>query len=127
MSTRAGRGHVLAGALLFLAQLGGGGTSFNSAVDQIERSVTRPVPQAPPAPVEPSPNVWVPDRFLPDPAQGGTSLVPGHWDRRLSDGQYYAPPSTACNSGTGACATAPAGVRPAPDSRTAPSDTLMAP
>src|SRR6266852_4659144 len=110
MSTRVGRGHALAGALLFLAQLGGGGTSFNSAVDQIERSVTRPVPQAPAAPVEQSPNVWVPDRFLPDPAQGGTSLVPGHWDRRLSDGQYYAPPSTACNSASGACSTAPAGV-----------------
>ena len=49
MSTRVGRGHALVGALLLLAQLGGGGTSFNSAVDQIERSVTRPVPQAPAA------------------------------------------------------------------------------
>ena len=36
------------------------------------------------------------DRYLADPMQGGTSsFVPGHWERRLSDGQYYAPGVTA--------------------------------
>ena len=69
----------------------------------------------------------VPDRVVPDPAQGGTSLVPGHWDRRLSDGQYDAPPSTVCNSASGACSTAPAGVRPPPGTPSAPFDPLMAP
>jgi len=126
MLTQVVRGHALVGALLVLAQLGGG-MRGRSPVEQIERSVTRPVPQAPAAPVERSPNVWVPDRYLADPMQGGTSFVPGHWERRLSDGQYYAPPSTVCNSVSAACSTAPAGVRPPPDMRSAPVDPRMAP
>jgi len=117
--------HTLAGALLLLAQLGGS-SSFNSAVDQIERSVTRPVPQAPAAPVERSPDVWVPDRYVAQPGQGGIAVVPGHSERRLPGGEYYAPPSAVCSSATGECATAPAGVRPPPDMRT-PSDTHTAP
>src|SRR5213593_2359620 len=90
MWTRVAPAHALVVAVLVLAQFGGG-TPGRSPVEQIERSVTRPVPQAPAAPVERSPNVWVPDRYLADPMQGGTSFVPGHWERRLSDGQYYAP------------------------------------
>ena len=117
--------HTLAGALLLLAQLGGG-SSFNSAVDQIERSVTRPVPQAPAAPVERSPDVSVPDRYVAGPGQYGIEVVPGHSERLLPSGEYYAPPSTVCSSATGECATAPAGVRPAPDMRT-PYDTHVAP
>src|SRR5216684_336355 len=54
MMSRVATGHVLAGGLLLLAQYGGG-TFFNQGVDQIERSMTRPVPQAPVAPVERSP------------------------------------------------------------------------
>ncbi len=118
-------GHVLAGALLLLAQLGGE-SSFNSAVDQIERSVTRPLPQAPAAPVERSPDVWVPDRYVANPGQGGIAVVPGHTERRLPSGEYYAPPSTVCGSATGDCVTAPAGVRPPPDMR-APYDAHTAP
>lgn len=49
MMSRVATGHVPAGALLLLAQYGGG-TFFNRGVDQIERSMTRPVPQAPVAP-----------------------------------------------------------------------------
>src|SRR2546430_6798072 len=56
---------------------------YTTLFRSIERSVTRPVPQAPAAPVERSPNVWVRDRYLADPLQGGTSFVPGHWERRL--------------------------------------------
>ncbi len=126
MVRRVATGHVLAGALLLLAQLGGG-SSIGSAVDEIERSVTRPVPQAPAAPVERSPDAWVPDRYLPDPVGGGTALVPGHWERRLPGGGYYAPPSTVCNSISGECATAPAGVRPPPDMRTPHDDRHVAP
>ncbi len=125
MMTRLAAGHVLAGGLLLLAQLGGG-SHFNSAVavDDIERSVTRPVPQVPATSVERSLDAWVPDRSVPDPVRGGAFVVPGHWERRLSDGEYYVPPSTACNSATGECATAPAGVRPPPSMRT-PYDTDM--
>jgi hypothetical protein len=71
MVKRVAAGHARAGALLLLAQLGGG-SPFSSAVDQIERSLTRPLPQAPAAPMERSPDVWVPDRYLADP---GTSML----------------------------------------------------
>lgn len=124
MMSRVATGHVLAGGLLLLAQYGGG-TFFNQGVDQIERSMTRPVPQAPVTPVERSPDVWVPDRYLAAPGPGGAAVEPGHWERRLPSGEYYAPPSTVCNSATGECATAPAGVRPPPDMR--PYDTRTAP
>jgi hypothetical protein len=126
MSTWEIPGHALAGALLLVAQLSGAPPG-GSPAEEIERSVTRPVPQAPTVPVEPSPNVWVPDRYLADPGRGGTSFVPGHWERRLSDGEYYAPPTTACNSASGECSTAPAGVRPPPDKRVAPWDPRIAP
>jgi len=125
MMRQVAAGPVLAGGLLLLAQFGGG-SSFNSAVDQIERSVTRPVPQAPAAPAQSAPDAWVPDRYLAAPGQGGTAVVPGHWERRLPSGEYYAPPSTVCNSASGECATAPAGVRPPPDMHT-PYDTHIAP
>lgn len=126
MLTRVTPAHALVVAVLLLAQLGGG-TPGRSPVEQIERSVTRPVPQAPTAPVERSPEVWVPDRYVVNPVQGGTSLVPGHWERRLSGGDYCAPPTTVCNSASGECSTAPAGVRPPPDTRRAPFDTPFAP
>lgn len=103
--------HALVGALLLLAQLGGG----------------TPLPSVPAAPGERSPDVWVPDRYLVDPVRGGTSFVPGHWERRLSDREYYAPSSPACNSGGGECSTGPAGVRPPPDTRSVPFDPRTTP
>jgi hypothetical protein len=112
-------GHALIGALMLLAQLGGGAPG-RSPVDAINRSVTRPLPQAPAAPVHRSPNVWVPDRYVSDPVRGGTVHMPGHWERRLSDREYYAPPLTGCNSASGQCSTAPAGVYRPPDTRMAP-------
>ena len=111
-------GPTMVAAFLLVAQLGGG-TPGSNAAKAIEHSVTRPVPQAPTAPVYRTPDVWVPDRVLNDPMLSGTHSVPGHWERRLPDGQYYAPPFTVCDSGTG-CATTPAGERPSPDTRTGP-------
>jgi hypothetical protein len=125
MLTRLARDQVLVAALLLLAQLGGG-MPGRTPTQQIERSVTRPVPQAPATSVERSPNVSVPDRYFAEPVQGGTSFVPGHWERRLDGGDFYAPPTTACNSASG-CSTVPAGVRPPPDTRITPFDTQMAP
>jgi hypothetical protein len=97
------------GVLVIVLQLGGG-TPLGKSIEQLERSVTRPVPQAPPPTVWRSDSGWVPDRQLPDPVHG-TVLVPGHFERRLSDGQYYAPPLTICGSASGECTTLPAGVR----------------
>jgi len=125
MLTRSARDQAMVVALLLLAQLGGG-MPGRSPAQQIERSVTRPVPQAPAPSVVRSPNVWVPDRYFADPVQGGTSVVPGHWERRLDAGDYYAPPTTVCNS-AGGCSTVPAGVRPPPDRRITPFDPYMAP
>jgi len=125
MLTRIARDQAMVVALLLLAQLGGG-MPGRSPAQQIERSVTRPVPQAPAPSVVRSPNVWVPDRYFADPVQGGTSVVPGHWERRLDAGDYYAPPTTVCNS-AGGCSTVPAGVRPPPDRRITPFDPYMAP
>ena len=97
------------GVLVIALQLGGG-TPLGKSIEQLERSATKPVPQAPPAAVSRSDSVWVPDRYQTDPVYGRV-LVPGHWERRLSDGQSYAPPLTICGSATGECTTVPAGVR----------------
>ena len=85
-------GHVVraVGAMVIVLQLGGG-TPLGKSIEQLGRSVTRPVPQAPPPTVSRPDSVWVPDRYLPDSVHG-TVLVPGHWERRLSDHEYYAPP-----------------------------------
>ncbi len=113
------RENVLISALVLLAQLGGGTPGTNPA-EQIERSVTQPLPQAPPPPTAPSPDVWVPDRVIPDSVYGGTSVAPGHSERRLPNGGYYAPPLTTCSSGSGQCSTSPAGEYPAPALRPLP-------
>ena len=113
------RGNVLIGAFVLLAQLGSG-TPGAGPLEQIERSVTQPLPQAPALPATPSPDVWVPDRITPDSVYGGTSVAPGHWERRLPNGGYYAPPLTTCSSGSGACSTSPAGEYPSPGMRVGP-------
>jgi hypothetical protein len=108
----------LVGTLLVALQLGSG-TPLQRSLDQIQRSVTRPVPQAPPpAPSRPG-DVWVPDRVVSDPVDGRLVHIPGHWERRLPSGELYGPPVTICDS-TGACATIPAGPRPLPEQRQAP-------
>jgi hypothetical protein len=104
--------------VLVVAQLGSG-TPLQRSLDQIERSVTRPVPQAPPPAVSRPTDVWVPDRFVSDPIDGRMVQIPGHWERRLPSGELYGPPTTICDS-TGNCATIPAGPRPLPDQRQNP-------
>jgi len=101
-----------------LAQLGSG-TPLQRSFDQIQRSVTKPVPQAPPAPVSRPGDVYVPGRYVSDPVDGRGVLVPGHWERPLPSGEYLTPPITICSS-TGACTTIPAGVRPPLEQRQTP-------
>ncbi len=110
------RSNVLIGALVLLAQLGGG-MHGGDPINQIERSVTGPLPQAAPPPTTSSPNVWVPDRVTPDPVYGGSSVTPGHWEQQLPNGRYYAPPLTSCSSGSGECSTTPGGESPPPSMR----------
>ena len=116
-SSEGGFAPLVVGLLLILAQLGSG-TPLQRSLDQLERSVTRPVPQAPPTPTTRAPDVWVPDRIVSDPATGLQSSVPGHWERRLPSGELYGPPTTICDS-TG-CTTMPAGPRPSPETHQLP-------
>jgi hypothetical protein len=104
-------GAFVGALIVVLAQLGSG-TPLQRPLEQLERSVTRPVPQAPPAPAPRAADVWVPDRFASDPVTGQQSVVPGHWERRLPSGQLYGPPTTICDSN--GCTTIPAGPRPEP-------------
>lgn len=106
-------------AILLMMQLGGG-TPLGQSLDQIGRSATRPVPQAPPTSVWRPDSVWVPDRYVQDSIDGRNVTIPGHWHRRLPDGQYYGPPLTICSEAGGTCTTIPAGVRPAPEPRQVP-------
>jgi hypothetical protein len=107
------------GVLVLVAQLGSG-TPLQRSLDQIERSVTRPVPQAPPPPAARPRDTYVPDRYVSDPVDGRVILVPGHWERALPSGEYLAPPTTICGS-DGACTTIPGGSRPAtPEQRQTP-------
>ena len=110
---------AVGGLLLIVLQLGGG-TPLQKSLDQLQRDVTKPVPSAPPPVVSRPDSVWVPDRHLRDPIDGRNIIVPGHWERRLPDGQYYGPPMTICSEAGGTCTTIPAGVRPAPEHRQLP-------
>ena len=111
-------GALLPGGLLFLQT--GGGTGLGHAVDGITRSSTAPVPTVTPLPAPRPDSVWVPDRYLSTPHTGGTVLVPGHWERRVSDHESYVPPLTTINPADGRLQTFPAGVRPRAEERTAP-------
>jgi hypothetical protein len=78
------------------------------------------MPQAPP----PSPStgalrsdrVWVPERYITVPGATGQVQVPGHWERRLPDGQVVVPPLTI-RTPDGREHLIPGGVRPPVDRR----------
>ena len=89
------------------------------ALDQLQRSVTAPVPTLPPPTGQNSADVWVPDRIVPVPDQPGGATVPGHWERRLSDREHYVPPLTATTP-DGRVFTVPGGVMPPPEQRQTP-------
>ena len=110
---------LIAGGLLFLQA--GGGTGLGRAVDQITGASTAPVPTVAPRPVVRPDSVWVPDRYILAPDTGSTVLVPGHWERRISDHESYAPPLSTLNPADGTVQkTYPAGVRPPAAERSGP-------
>jgi hypothetical protein len=92
------------------------GTAGSRAVDQINRSVTRPLPAAPAPKVAPSDQVWVPDRYVAG-SDGLLLHVPGHWERRVNDQEVHTPPVVACPTGSGPCVLVPSGIRPEPEVR----------
>src|SRR5881628_4013460 len=69
-----------------------GGTTPGGAIfDRLRDSTTRPVPQTPPPTVRPPDMTWVPDRYVQIPGADSPVLVPGHWERRLSDHEVFTP------------------------------------
>ena len=65
-------------------------TPGGSTLDGLRDATTRPLPATPPPAAAPS-SVWVPERMVVLP-NGTQVLVPGHWERPLSGGQYEVPP-----------------------------------
>jgi hypothetical protein len=90
-------GVVLLGAGVCAAQITGTlgtrpGNATSRALDQLERSVTRPVPALPPAPFVRPDSVWVPDQYIRVPGVASDVHVPPHWEHRLPSGELYSPP-----------------------------------
>jgi hypothetical protein len=97
-----------------------GGTTPGGAIfDRLRDSTTRPVPQTPPPTVRPPDMLWVPDRYVQVPGADTPMMVPGHWERRLSDHEVFTPPLTGRTS-QGDIITFPAGTRPPVEERQAP-------
>jgi hypothetical protein len=89
-----------------------------SPLDQVRRQATQ---QAPPLPMPPKPGEqWVPERRILVPETGRELLVPGHYERRLSDQQYAVPSLPAIDPGSGRTVTSPGGERPPAELRQSP-------
>jgi len=108
---RAALGHLMAPP--------GGTTPGGSIFDGLRGTTTRRVPQVsrPPAPA--APDTWVPDRYVQVPGVDGPVLVPGHWERRLSDHEVYTPPLVG-QTPDGRSLDFPAGPRPPVEERQGP-------
>jgi len=111
---------LLAGGLLVLQGGAAQPTTPAQAARQITESSMRPLPSVPPREVPRPDTVWVPDRWIPAPGTGGAALVPGHWERRVSDRESYTPPLTGVNPADGSLLVFPAGVRPPAEERREP-------
>ena len=109
---------LIAGGLLMLQA--GSGTGASRAVEQINAASRAPVPTVAPREATRPDMLWVPDRYIPTEGTGGAALVPGHWERRVSDRESYAPPLTAVNPTDGSRTVYPAGVRPPAEERREP-------
>ena len=97
-----------------------GGTTPSGAIfDHLNDATTHSMPQAP-SPTIPTPeSTWVPDRYVQVPGTDGPVMVPGHWERRLSDHEVFTPPLLG-RTPNGDIINFPAGVRPPTGERQAP-------
>jgi hypothetical protein len=98
-----------------------GGTTPSGAIfDRLNDATTGSMPQAPSPTVPTAPvETWVPDRYAQAPGVDSPVFVPGHWERRLSDHEVYAPPLLG-RTPNGAITNFPAGVRPPVNERQGP-------
>jgi len=97
-----------------------GTTPGGAMFDRLNQSTTRPVPQTPAPTVAPPSSTWVPDRFVQVPGVDGQVLVPGHWERRLSDHEVYTPPLMGRTPQGDTTIQFPAGSRPPVNERQYP-------
>lgn len=89
-----------------------------SPIDQVREQSMRRLPPLP-LPAPPSER-WVPDRRVYAPELGRDLLIPGHYERRISDQQYVASPLPAYDTGSGFAVAIPGGARPPADLRQGP-------
>ena len=113
---RLAAGCLLGGALTVPL----GPTTTGRAVDQINRQSSQPVPTAPSRETPRSDQVWVPDRYVTIAGESAPVLVPGHWERRISDREFDVPALTIFRPSTGTHETLPGGVRGPAETRPAP-------
>ena len=109
----------LQGALGQVKSPPGGTTPGGAIFDRLRDSTTRSVPQTAPPAVRPPDMTWVPDRYVQLSGFDTPVLVPGHWERRLSDHEVYTPPLTG-RTPQGDIILFPAGTRPPVGERQAP-------
>jgi hypothetical protein len=88
------------------------------AIDHAKGLATRPYTTLP-VPSPPA-QVYVPERRVFSPRLQREVIVPGHWERRISDQRMEAPSLTVIDPRTGAIVTVPAGERPPADQRQGP-------
>jgi hypothetical protein len=89
-----------------------------SPLDQVrEQTMRRSPPLSLPAP--PSER-WVPERRVYAPEAGRDVLIPGHYERRITDQQYAVPPLPAYDAERGVVITIPGGQRLPADLRQGP-------
>ena len=87
-------------------------------LDQVREQAMR---RFPPLPLPPPPSErWVPERRVYAPELGREVVIPGHYERRISDQQYAVPPLPAYDITGGTTLTVPGGQRPPADLRQGP-------
>jgi hypothetical protein len=112
---RGAAGCLLGGAMMVPL----GPTTTSQAVSQMNATSMRGVPTLPVRPVVRDPTTWVPGRVVRLPGEGPV-VVPGHWERRLPDGDVHVPPLTVRNPETGSTTALPAAERPPVEERLGP-------
>jgi hypothetical protein len=81
-----------------------------SPIEQVRESAMR---RTPPLPMPPPPaERWVPEQRLYAPEVGRNLVIPGHYERRISDQQYAVPPLPAYDVNGGTMVVLPATQRP---------------
>ena len=125
-ATLAGMAHRLAmiAPLVLLAAVSAAGAQSvipGRPPDPIDQARSRALAPVPKAPVQPSPSErFVPERRFYSPELGREIVVPGHYESRITDQQYVAPPLTGYGPRGERPVLIPGGPRPPADRRQGP-------